>query len=195
MSARHHNAPPLAERLALDHEGLKAKVAGILADGDLAPIMADDDLAAWAARAAALKGAVALVEKARKTEKDQVLKDGRAIDGFFADIAAPIKEAADAVVGAINDWQSAKLAAQRAAERQAAMPAAKVADIGRVVATETGRVAVSAATFWTFEVTNRDQVPAAYLMPNEAAIKAAIAGGVREIPGVRVYEDVRTIVR
>jgi hypothetical protein len=42
------------------------------------------------------------------------------------------------------------------------------------------------------EVTDPAAVPRQYLMVNDAAIKAAIAGGVRDIPGVRIYEDVRT---
>lgn len=41
---------------------------------------------------------------------------------------------------------------------------------------------------WTYEITNTSLVPREYLMVNEAAIKAAIKGGTRDIPGVRIFQ-------
>lgn len=40
---------------------------------------------------------------------------------------------------------------------------------------------------WDFEIVDADQLPRLYLMPNEKVIRAQIALGVREIPGVRVF--------
>lgn len=48
---------------------------------------------------------------------------------------------------------------------------------------------------WTFEVVDRNQVPNGYWIINEGAIKADIAQGVREIPGVRIYEETITTFR
>jgi hypothetical protein len=48
---------------------------------------------------------------------------------------------------------------------------------------------------WTFEVVDRNQVPNGYWIIDEAAIKAEIAKGVREIPGVRIYEEAITMFR
>lgn len=53
----------------------------------------------------------------------------------------------------------------------------------------------AASVKWVHEVTDAAQVPRQYLMVNEAALKAAIAGGAREIPGVRIFEQVRTAIR
>ncbi len=52
-------------------------------------------------------------------------------------------------------------------------------------------------TAWTFEVLAPQLVPRHYLMVNEAAIKAAVKAGARdgEIPGVRIYQGQRAIVR
>lgn len=213
---RHHNAPPLADRLDLDHAALAQHVTDALALEALPPIFGDDDLVPYSERAKALKAVAGAVEKARKAEKDQILKDGRTVDDWFGKLATPLKAAADAVVAAINAHQRKMLEERRAAEEAArkaeqerlkaeatpfddpapvvqAVPI-KAAEAARVVSA-TGRVAATASTVWRHEVTDPAAVPRQFLMVNEAAIKAAIAGGVREIPGVRVFEDVRTVVR
>lgn len=48
---------------------------------------------------------------------------------------------------------------------------------------------------WSFEITDRNQVPNGYWVIDEAAIKNDIAKGVREIPGVRIYEEAITTFR
>lgn len=209
---RHHNAPPLAERLQLDHESLAAQVAEAeaLVPDTLAPVTDEEMAGAYAETAKTLKGVLAMVEKARKAEKDQILKDGRTIDGFFAKLAENIKAKADAVVAGINAFQRAKLEAERRAAAEAARKAAEEAalfdetppaPVAAPVVKEAARVIgfsgtkASASVKWVHEVTDAQAVPRQYLMVNEAAIKAAIAGGVREIPGVRIFEDVRTAIR
>ena len=210
------NHPPLADRLDLEHGDLTQHVASVLALDPLPPIFGDDDLVPYSERAKLLKQAAGVVEKARKGEKDQILKDGRTVDDWFGRLAVPLKAAADAVVAAINSHQRKMLEEKRAAEEAARKaeqerlkaeatpfddpaPVAQVAPIKAAEATRvvssSGRVAATASTVWRHEVTDPAAVPRQYLMVNEAAIKAAIAGGVREIPGVRVYEDVRTAIR
>lgn len=211
MSTMGHNMPPLSERLEIDHASLAQQAADVLALEALPPIFGDDDLDAYSERAKALKGIVTLIEKARKAEKDSILRDGRTIDDHFGKLAKPIKDAADAIVAKINDWQRKKLEAERKAraeqerkEQEAArvfgdepppVSAPVVAkEAGRVVSAA-GRVTAVASTVWRHEVIDPQAVPRQYLMVNEHAIKAAIAGGVREISGVRIYEDVRTAIR
>ena len=43
---------------------------------------------------------------------------------------------------------------------------------------------------WVFEVVDPTTVPEAYKIVNEAAVRTAIASGTREIPGVRIYQDI-----
>ena len=42
---------------------------------------------------------------------------------------------------------------------------------------------------WTFEIEDTKKVPNGYKVINEKAIRAAVKAGVREIPGVRIYQD------
>lgn len=48
---------------------------------------------------------------------------------------------------------------------------------------------------WTFEIIDRNQIPNGYWVIDEAAIKTDIANGVRDIPGVRIYEEAITTFR
>lgn len=48
---------------------------------------------------------------------------------------------------------------------------------------------------WKFEVTDANKVPAEFMIPDEKAIRLAVAGGARKIEGVRIYEDVNIAVR
>jgi len=48
---------------------------------------------------------------------------------------------------------------------------------------------------WSFEVTDAAQVPNEYKLVDEALIRDAIKGGTRVIPGVRIFEETKTIFR
>ena len=210
---RHHNSPPLAERLEIEHANLAAKAVECadLVPDTLAAVTTDEDAGAYAETAKTLKGCLTAIETARKKEKDQILKDGRAIDGHFATMSEPVKAAADRVVAAINAFQTKRLEEQRRIQREADERARKEAEAFEeppppvsvpVVAKEAARVigfsgtAVAAASVkWMHEVTDATQVPREFLMVNDSAIKAAIAGGRREILGVRVFEQIRTAIR
>jgi hypothetical protein len=48
---------------------------------------------------------------------------------------------------------------------------------------------------WRFDVVDPNQLPNGYWKIDEAAIKAAIADGVRDIPGIRIYAEPVTTFR
>lgn len=101
------------------------------------------------------------------------------------------------------------MAAQRKADAEAAEKAKREAalfdepapitvptitrEAARVVTT-TGAKA-TASTYWKGDVVDVDKLPRQYLMVNQAAIDAAVRGGTRDIPGVHIYEAVRTAIR
>ncbi|MGQ3299677.1 hypothetical protein [Reyranella sp.] len=226
------NLPPLSERLAIDHADLAQKAADVLALEALPPIMVDEDLALYSERAKALKDVAGAIEKARKTAKDQVNKDGRTIEDFFKGLAGPVTAAADAIVGEINARQLKRLQEQRKAEAEAAAarrqeeqkakeaalalgqddepatapppppPPVAAKEVARVVSSA-GRVTASATIKWAHEIVDASLLPRDLLMPNPAAIKARVeafkANGTKieeaNIPGVRIYEDLKTAIR
>lgn len=216
-----NNAPPLSERLEVDYDHLAEQMGDVRALPPLPPIMDDDDLMDYSERAKRLKVLIAAIEKARKAEKDQILKDGRTIDGFFQKISKPVSDAFDALVAAINAEQRRKRDEQLRIEREAdeqrrrdeeaakvfalpdepapeperAPPPTPVREIARVVSSQTGRVTASASVKWLHEVEDFDKIPREYLVLNDARIKAEISAGKRDVPGIRYYEDLRTAIR
>jgi len=48
---------------------------------------------------------------------------------------------------------------------------------------------------WVHEVLDPDLIPSKYLMVNESAVKAAIKSGVREIPGIKIWNDEQAVIR
>ncbi len=48
---------------------------------------------------------------------------------------------------------------------------------------------------WTFEVTDETQIPREYLMVNERLIRDKVKAGIRQIPGVRIFEKPTGITR
>lgn len=44
-------------------------------------------------------------------------------------------------------------------------------------------------TIWKYEITDPDAIPRTYLTPDLAKINAAVKGGLREIPGVRIFSE------
>lgn len=68
-------------------------------------------------------------------------------------------------------------------------PAPAILPAQKATRSEAGTV--SERKFWTFEIVDPMQIPRAYLMIDEKAIRAAVKAGVRDIPGVRIFEDIQ----
>jgi hypothetical protein len=47
----------------------------------------------------------------------------------------------------------------------------------------------SVRKIWKFEITSAPDVPRAYCCPDDKAIRAHVAAGARDIPGVRIWEE------
>lgn len=61
-----------------------------------------------------------------------------------------------------------------------------VQDAPRGVRTDYGTASLTQT--WDFEVVDASLIPAAFLIPNEQAIRGAVRGGTRSIPGVRIFQ-------
>lgn len=48
---------------------------------------------------------------------------------------------------------------------------------------------------WTFDITDQNAIPREYLQVNETAIREAIKAGVREIPGLKIYQSESISIR
>lgn len=205
------NQPPLAERLALDHADLlkRAQEAADLVPAQIRGIQNEEEAAIYTDTARDVKAVLAEADIAFKLAKQPWLDGGRTVEGFFA-FRATLKAAADRCVAALNAHQRVKLEAQRKADAEAAERARKEAEAfdetppvvaAPTVVKEAARVVsftgakATASIKWKGEVVDPAAVPRQYLMVNQSAIDAAIKGGARGIPGVRIFKDVRTAIR
>jgi hypothetical protein len=55
--------------------------------------------------------------------------------------------------------------------------------------TRTSEGSASQRKEWTFEIEDESKVPREYLMVDERKLRQAVKGGVREIPGVKIFEQ------
>jgi len=73
--------------------------------------------------------------------------------------------------------------------------------IMRAPATEVPKAArsiIGSAAFskeWKFEIVNESLIPREYMSPDEKKIRAVIKAGIREIPGIRIYQEDSMSVR
>lgn len=206
------NHPPLAERLDLQYDDLRSDIARALAAVETPTIASDEDALAAAELAKPLRTLQKRIDEEFKAEKAYYLEGGRTVDSFFKKIRVELDAAVSAIAKVVNDFQEQKRAAQRAAEAEArkvaalfeeeAPKAVAPKDVVRVASAATG-VAVSGRIDWKFEITDASLLPRELLMPNEAAIKAKVAGlkatlssiDDAKIPGVRIFEKVGTSFR
>ena len=139
---RHHNEPPLADRLALDHADLvkEATEAAALVPDSIRAIETDEEAAAYTDTAADIKGILSQADAAFTVEKAPWLAGGRAVDEFFAfrkDLTAAVKR----VTSALDTRANLLLAQQRRREAEEAAAARAAADA------ETERLRREAAAF------------------------------------------------
>lgn len=135
-----------------------------------------------------------------------------AINEMFKRFLAPALEADRILRGKIADFRTeqarVRLEEQRRADAAAAALQKRLDDEaaaegttaptvmpGTVLAPPSTIGNASMRKVWKFDVLDDDLVPRDYLVVDETAIRKAVAAGVREIPGVRIYQDEQVTIR
>lgn len=76
------------------------------------------------------------------------------------------------------------------------IPAAETVVIPKLIPTVRAGLGTSTVKkVWTFAIEDETKIPREYLMVNEKKIREAIRKGIREIPGVRIYQEEELAVR
>lgn len=110
----------------------------------------------------------------------------------------PLDEAEEVVKRKILKWRRTE--AERSAEEERILMEARAVlkeaeielpDIDHVspmpIENKIGNV--QAVKRWTFEVIDADKIPRAYLILNTVSINSMIRQGLRDIPGLRIYQE------
>lgn len=139
-----------------------------------------------------------------KPLNDQV----KAINAKFAEQSDPLENAERVVKRAIGDYTMEQHRRARAEEERLAKlrekqnerrdekgldpiltPLPTVARPEATIKTDGGKATTTLV--WKFEVQVPSQVPVEYMTVDESKIRKAVQAGIREIAGVRIYEDVQ----
>ena len=172
-----------------------------------------------------VKKAIKTAESVRKSFTTPLREAKSNIDRFFKGLTKPYEEAEATVKDKLKAYhieqerirreEEARLAKEQA-ERDAARAKLEIEAIEKgellplpeepeeetVAPPETMRTVrgmeggtASIKDHWTFEITEREMIPACYWVVDEKAIQKAINLGLRDIPGLRIYNDLQVAVR
>ena len=165
-----------------------------------------------------LKTQATSLDKLRKHFKQPILESGRRIDAFFKELTAPAKDAIFIVQDKMSVWYRVKESERRKAEELAMIaerdrmkaqmereriqkdmeaegveveeedlpPVPEAVIVPEVIQASSTNVRKT----WSFTVMDEKKVPRIYLKLDEQAIKASIRDGVRDIPGLEIFEEV-----
>lgn len=192
------------------------QVARITAESGALTVADDDGNRVAVEMTGEIKRYVKDIERQRRKIVDPINAEVKKVNAFVKTFTGPLKSAERDLKNKIGRYayqvemdrrkrQAAADAAQRKAQeemdRQAkaakvepvVMPKMVVPQRKEVVRTEKGTA--STRYVWDFEVTNFGEVPHRYMMVDEKEIKKAINAGIRDIPGVRIFEKPVVTVR
>lgn len=204
------NEPPIKDRLELEHAALlkEATEAAALVPDQIRAIQTDEEAGDYADTAISIKKMIERADAAFEAEKKPWRDGAKVVDDFFA-FRKALTSAVARVRSALDARANLLLALQRKAEALAAekarkeaeafdepiawVPPAPVRDVARVASASGAKA--SAGTKWVAEVVEIDKLPRHYMLANQTMIDAAVKGGIREIPGVRIYETAKTSLR
>lgn len=100
----------------------------------------------------------------------------------------------------VKEQQEKLRAAEEAKKKAESQDAAKGEEIPEPPAPEPPPVIIASpvirppkvkgmTTIWKYEIENEEQIPRTYLAPDLSKINAAVKGGCRQIPGIRIYPE------
>lgn len=136
----------------------------------------------------------AVLEQKRIEEQKRLDEERKRLESEAAEKARVAKEEAEAVAAfsSTEDGERAKLLAQAEAETEQAA----IIALDKKATKEVQSMRVSGAKkVWTFTLKEEAQVPREYLVVDEKKIREAVRAGIREIPGVEIFQDTQIAIR
>lgn len=199
MSLALPGSDPAVDAFSSKAQELLGKARAITVDGEGTLRLATEGLVV-------IKDALTQSEEKRKFFVKPLNDHTKAINGLFHRITDPLNEA-DRILRSKVLAYRAEIERAAAAERaqlqdqavaaadagDAVTSSALVAQADAVVTPEKtldagGLATVGTAKTWVFEVKDPMAVPREYLIVNESKVRQAVKSGIREIPGVLIFE-------
>lgn len=180
-------------------------------------VVADEDTVRAAVEMAGQSHTMAkAIEDQRKAIVEEPNRFVKAVNNFCKDYTGRFEQISSVLKKKITDYQYKKEMIRREAERKAREEDRRLQEALNKEAQEKGIQAPEVLAqvlpkpetttrtedgsaylkkTWAFEVVDAGAVPRDYCEPSDRLIRQAVTGGIREIPGVRIFEKVQTVIR
>lgn len=140
------------------------------------------------------------IEAARKEIIEPARKFTNKVNDTAKIFTEKLQEVEQIIKSKIDNWKSQERREKEAREEEARLLAASlnveilpfVEETPKYIKTE-GATSYE-KTVWKFDVTDLKQVPLEFLMINDKLVEGCIRSGMREIPGLKIYSEQKTII-
>jgi len=194
------------KQLAEEAKEIEMRANTLVIDSDAMEATATDFLSIIATNKKSL-------EEQRKFFVDPLNKQVKAINERFKLYSEPLDRADKIIRGKVLEWrrkkelkrQEEEQKARELAEEEAAklaiagvkmtvpVPAPMVPEPPKMVRTSLG--SASTKKVWTFRIVDESLIPREYLMVDTKKIAAVVKAGIRQIPGVEIFQEEQLAVR
>ena len=186
------------------NQGLLTEAETLVVRAEAIEISDDEDMEIAVNLLGGIATAEKKAEKQRKFFTEPLNQQVKKINGLFHSFTDPLLKAERIIKQkvAIYHMKKEREAQEKMAKVLAEAEAQKGDEIVPVVIPDqpekTVRASTGSATIkkvWTFQVENPTLIPEQYKVVDERKIRAAVASGIREIPGVRIFLEPQVAVR
>jgi len=151
------------------------------------------------------------IEKKRKSFTQPLNQSLGEINSTFKELVKPLEIAKDILTQKVMDWRDTekqKIQAEQERIRKEEERRRKIQEAHKEKGHEVSEPIVMAKPkplketdtthirkVWEFEIIEMAKIPHEYLMVNKSFIREAIRNGVRIIPGIRIYQEERMVIK
>ena len=189
------------ENTAKELELLKEQSNPLVKQAELMEITTEDHVDAASIFLSEIQSSLKMIESKRKEITGPINQSLKVTNAMFKEISEPLKEAKNELSGKILLWKKneERMRDLERRERQRKIDeATKIAkDTGLTVIEEPepkilikNKIGnIQGRKTWTYRVVDADKVPNMYKIIHDVFVKAKIKQGVRNIPGIEIYQE------
>ena len=159
----------------------------------------DQDANIWKEFALGLGNLSKAIDKERKENVRPALDEQARVNEFYSPTIKRLDDVSRQIMSKLNDYVKAQAIVKREAEAKLVADNIAKLKLGELTPTvfrtlEPGIITIQTRKSWTFEVVDLSLVPRSCLMVDEAHVQRMIKSGLRDIKGIKIFEE-ETVVR
>jgi hypothetical protein len=180
-------------------ELIENSIKPIIKQADILVVETEDDVDTASQFLRKIKDAEIILEDKRKEFTAPLNTSLKAINSTFKEMKEPLILARDSIQVKILSWRKEEQRKKDEEAKRLAEIVSKEKEEGNLeeiepvklepekIKTNIGNTQVR--KYWNFKVFNVEDIPREYLQLNETKVRTAIRNGVREIPGLEIFQE------